>query len=196
MADNVQIAGGMLRLTARRESSAWASVTTGAVETRDKAFWNGPFRMCVFAQLPTGDGGTGAGYSPAFRLLPNDDSCPRDHGELAFAEQRDGGDNVTATYRTAPAGAPACGNVTVSSGGAIEEVMTFFNEYAIEVDADGGFFFIVNDDYVAGTGGHPTHVVPRFLNLGLGVGATNASTAFPAVVNIDWIQVVARASSK
>ena len=205
MASNVEIAGGMLRLTAQKENSGWAEFTTGAVETRDKAFFDAAkssFRMCIFAQLPGGSGGTGAGYFPAFRLFPNDDSCVPDHGELDMMEQLNGDDNIFATYRTAPAAAPACRNASSSEGSSLEELAYWYNEYAVEVNPDGTFDLLFNDDLVYEyneTLGLPTHVVPWFLNLGFGIGGDrpgppNASTVFPAFVNIDWVQVVARSA--
>lgn len=203
MASNVAVAGGMLRLTAQREDSAWAKYTTGAVQTRDKAFWNAtpasPWRMCIFAQLPVGKGGTGAGYWPAFRLLPNVDACWPDSvsSELDLMEQLNGGDDIFATYRTAPAGAPACSNTSASEGGSLEELAQWYNEYAIEVNGDGTFNFIINNDLVYESAVLPTHLVPWFLNLGLAIGGgrpqpPNASTLLPAVVNVDWVQVVSR----
>ena len=199
MASNVAIAGGMLRLTAQREESAWAQYTTGAVETRDKAVFDatatGPFRICMLAQMPGNRGGTGAGYAPTFRLLPKDDSCVPDHGELDIVEQLDGGDNMYATYRTAPAGAPACSNTSASDGGSLALLANWYNEYSVEVDGDGSFVFVWNNDLVYESNATlPLHVVPWFLNLGFGVGAPNASTVFPQFVNVDWIKVVARTS--
>ena len=209
MASNVEVSGGMLHLTAQREDSGWARYTSGAVETRDKSVWDattggGSFRVCIFAQIPGGDGGTGAGYWPTFRMLPNDDSCWPDHGELDFMEQLNGGDTFYSTYRTAPAGAPACSNTSASEGGSIPELADTYNEYALGVYEDGTFDLLVNNDLVYeynSTAGLPIHLVPWFLNLGFAIGGgrpepPNASTAFPAVVNVDWVQVVSRAGGK
>lgn len=197
MASNVGINGGMLRITTQKEASGWAQYTTGGVVTRDKDIFEGPFRMCVFAQVPEAPRGTGAGYLPFLRLLPNDNSCLPDHGELDFMEQLNGNDTIYSTYRTAPAGAPVCTNTSTSEGGSIEELITFFNEFSIEVDADGVFTFIVNNDLVYINSTLPTQVVPWFLSMGFGIGGgrpepPNSSTIFPAVMNVDWVQVVAR----
>ena len=85
MAANVGVSGSALHLTARKEASAWANFTTGAIESRDKAFWeatgSSAFRVCVSGSLPGGPG-TGFGYWPAFWMMPNDASCWPDHGEL------------------------------------------------------------------------------------------------------------------
>ena len=206
MSSNVAIDGGMLRLTAQKEASGWAQYTTGAVETRDKAAWKAPpggaWRMCMLVALPGGSGGTGAGFAPAARLLPNDDSCVPDHGVLDIMEQLNGGNTLYTTYRTAPAGAPACSNMSVSEEGSIgDEFADEYNEYAIQVNGDGGFYFMINNNYIYGhNDSYPTHLVPWFLNLNLNIGAEragppNASTVFPAAVNIDWVRVVASSSA-
>jgi hypothetical protein len=100
-----------------------------------------------------------------------------------------------ATYRTAPAGAPACSNTSTSDGGSLALLANWYNEYSVEVDGDGSFVFVWNNDLVYESNATlPLHVVPWFLNLGFGVGAPNASTVFPQFVNVDWIKVVARTS--
>jgi beta-glucanase (GH16 family) len=110
LASNVAVAGGALRLTARREASAWANFTTGAVNSQGKVFWNAtpasPWRLCVSGALP-GGGGAGAGLWPAFWLMPNDDSCWPDHGELDILEMINGDGIAHATcesrrFRRAP----------------------------------------------------------------------------------------------
>jgi hypothetical protein len=68
MAGNVEQRGGALVLTARREESAWAAFTTGAVDSHGKRGWGAragaPARICVKGVVPTGARGAGAGYWP------------------------------------------------------------------------------------------------------------------------------------
>jgi hypothetical protein len=70
--ENVRVAGGALILTARRQQRGWAQYTTGAVNSKDKRFFQAtpekPFRLCVSGLLPGGKG-TGAGLWPAFWLV-------------------------------------------------------------------------------------------------------------------------------
>ena len=77
MADNVAVRGGALVLTARREASAWANFTTGAVHSQNKAAFaaraGAPVRICVRGTLPVGPAATG--YWPAFWLMPNTGAC-------------------------------------------------------------------------------------------------------------------------
>ena len=200
MASNVELSGGMLRLTAREEASAWAKYTTGAIESRDKAFWQATggsaWRMCVFGSLPGGRG-TGAGYWPAFWMMPNDPSCWPDHGELDIMEQINGEQRVYATYHTSPAAGGTCKGVDKSEGGSLELATADFNEYAVEVNGDGSFVFVYNGDLVHAynsTAGLPLHVNPWYLILNFAIGGPwpqppNASTVFPAVVSVDYVRV-------
>lgn len=204
MAANVAVSGSALHLTARKEVSSWANITTGAIESRDKAFWeatgSGAFRVCVSGSLPGADG-TGAGYWPAFWMMPNDASCWPDHGELDIMEQINGDPRVYATYHTSPAGA-ACKRVDDSEGGSLSVPgFNSFNEYAVEVRGDGSFSFVYNGAVVHAynsTRALPKHVVPWYLILNFAVGGPwpkppNAATIFPAVVSVDYVRVAVKA---
>ncbi len=189
---NVQLAGGMLRLTALSASSA------GAVDTRDKSVWDATtgssFRVCMFVSFPSGAGGTGAGLWPAIRMLPNDNSCLPDHGVLTIAEQVNGQEALNASYTTTPAGNPPCSNAFVTGTGSIDELVPWYNEVSVEVSPDGSFFYIYNGDIVYGWDEKmPLHTNPWFLDLSFPIGGkagpANATTAFPAVVNVDYVRV-------
>ena len=83
---SVTVQGGQLVLSSDRRPALGRNFTTGAVNTWGKASWradehNGPFRMCISAVLP-GDPGRAAGVWPAHWLMPMDDSCDPDEGEM------------------------------------------------------------------------------------------------------------------
>ena len=73
LTDNVSIRDSALVLTAKREARGWAQYTTGAVQSQGKrafaATAGHPVRICVSGKLP-GTLSTGAGYWPAFWLMP------------------------------------------------------------------------------------------------------------------------------
>ena len=89
LTDNVALENGALLLTARKENSGWAKYTTGAVNSKDKRFFQAthaqPFRLCVSGKVPGGNG-VGAGLWPALWMMPNDKSCWPDHGEQDIFE--------------------------------------------------------------------------------------------------------------
>lgn len=98
----VSVGNGHLILTSDRDptnSSAW---TTGAVKTWDKAAWtprDGAYRMCISAKLPGGGGGaSGQGIWPAHWMMPHDDSCDPDEGEMDIMEMVSGDAMQWATY--------------------------------------------------------------------------------------------------
>jgi beta-glucanase (GH16 family) len=99
----VTVADGYLTLTSARDvnnSSAW---TTGAVKTQNKAAWttdDGTYRMCISAKLPGGGSsdGSGQGIWPAHWMMPQDDSCDPDEGEMDIMEMVSGDGTVWSTY--------------------------------------------------------------------------------------------------
>lgn len=99
-ADNVYLENGTLVLRAQREQVQGLNYTTGAVNTRHKSTWTaapGAFRMCISAKLP-GSGPSGQGLWPAHWLMPNDDTCDPDEGEIDIMEMVDGTGTVYGTY--------------------------------------------------------------------------------------------------
>jgi len=84
------------------ESRLGRNFTTGAVNTFGKSVWTanpGAFRMCISAKLPGGGGSNrGQGIWPAHWLMPNDDSCDPDEGEIDIMEMVDGDGFAEATY--------------------------------------------------------------------------------------------------
>ena len=99
-ADNVYVENGTLVLRSQREQVQGLNYTTGAVNTRHKSTWTaapGAFRMCISAKLP-GSGPSGQGLWPAHWLMPNDDTCDPDEGEIDIMEMVDGTGTVYGTY--------------------------------------------------------------------------------------------------
>lgn len=87
---------------------ATTSFTTGAVNTWGKAAWragDGTFRVCVSARLPGVSGGSAGtasagsqGLWPAHWLMPHDNSCDPDEGEMDIMEMVNGDGLYEATY--------------------------------------------------------------------------------------------------
>ena len=87
-------------LTLRSSRTGSANFTTGAVNTWGKAGWRasaGAFRVCVSARLPgVGSDGSSQGLWPAHWLMPHDDTCDPDEGEMDIMEMVDGNGEKTA----------------------------------------------------------------------------------------------------
>jgi len=204
MASNVALRGGALVLTARREASGWAALTTGAVDTHGKRGWGAragpPARIWVRGTVPVAAPGapaSGAGYWPAFWLMPNDGSCWPDHGELDLMEMINGDGVEHYTYHVSPANASAChgGPVQRSAGHAGPVAPGVPHEYAVEL-ATGRFKFAVDGAVVfdSATAGLPVHDVDWGVILNFAIGgpwAKNATdaTAFPAETTVQYVRV-------
>jgi beta-glucanase (GH16 family) len=97
-ADNAYLENGTLVLRSQRQEAQGLNYTTGAVNTRHKSTWTaspGAFRLCVSAKLPGGGGGqSGRGIWPAHWLMPDDDTCDPDEGEIDIMEMVDGAGTV------------------------------------------------------------------------------------------------------
>ena len=99
----VTVSDGHLTLTSDRDptnSSAWR---TGAVKTMNKADWtirDGTYRMCISAKLPGGGDSfqAGQGIWPAHWMMPSDDSCDPDEGEMDIMEMVSGDGTAWSTY--------------------------------------------------------------------------------------------------
>ena len=79
-----------------------SNYTTGAVNTWGKASWRaeqGTFRVCISARLPgVGSDGSSQGLWPAHWLMPHDDTCDPDEGEMDIMEMVNGNGDYEATY--------------------------------------------------------------------------------------------------
>ena len=98
-----------------KNSSAY---TSGAVNTKNKRTWNqadGTFRLCVSAMLPGNADSAAAsqGIWPAHWMMPNDDSCDPDEGEMDIVEMVSGDGLAESTYVPSTAPAPPVHYTTV-----------------------------------------------------------------------------------
>lgn len=99
----VTVADGFLTLISQRDSNNSTAWTTGAVKTQNKSSWttgDGTYRMCISAKLPGGASGEGAGQGiwPAHWMMPEDDSCDPDEGEMDIMEMVSGDGTLWSTY--------------------------------------------------------------------------------------------------
>ena len=204
LADNVAVRGGALVLTAQRERRGWANITTGAVNSRGKKSFGAeagrPVRFCISSKLP-GTPATGAGYWPALWLMPDDDSCWPDHGELDLMEEINGDAVEHFTYHVSPRNATVCkgGPVQQSAGSsmAVPTMATGWHEYAVEI-AMGQFAFVVDGAVVWNSTllrpDLPVHDVPWYVILNFAVGGPwpkppNSSTVFPVDMLVNYVRV-------
>ncbi|KAJ9458919.1 Beta-glucanase [Diplonema papillatum] len=106
-ANNVHVEDGKLVLTSLRNASfPGFEITTGVVISRDKQVFNatpedGPYRICVSAMLPgwvENPNNESQGYWPAHWMMPNDQSCWPDHGEMDILEMINGNAVAATTY--------------------------------------------------------------------------------------------------
>ena len=119
--------------------------TTGAVSTQGKRSWpdSPAYRLCVSAILPGGGpggdgaGGTATGLWPAHWLMPEDDSCDPDEGEMDVLEMVSGEGVAYSTYHwqtTWPA--QNCtypeGHEEVYASTGVQGWGSAFHEYAVE----------------------------------------------------------------
>lgn len=202
LADNVAVRDGNLVLTAKRETRGWANFTTGAVDSQNKKFFaasaKSPIRVCISGQLP-GTPATGAGYWPALWLMPNDDSCWPDHGEIDLMEEINGDGVEHFTYHVSPRNATICkgGPVQEAAGSSIPigSMATAFHEYAAEISL-GQFSFVVDSKVVWNSANTslPIHDVPWYAILNFAIGGPwpkppTDATIFPAEMFVDYVRV-------
>lgn len=99
----VKVENGTLTLVSDRNPLNQTEWTTGAVKTVNKAAWTtekGTYRMCISAKLPGGGDSPGAGQGiwPAHWMMPQDDSCDPDEGEMDIFEMVSGDGTAWSTY--------------------------------------------------------------------------------------------------
>lgn len=153
-ADNVYIENGSLVLRSQRQRYVTPSgdvynYTSGAVESRDAAYWPSG-RACVRAILP-GDAtpGRADGVWPAHWMMPNDASCWPDHGEIDIMEMinGDGVSHGTFHWDKLYPGTNCTGqkgNDASSGSIQVDKWNSTYHEYAVEWDGSTYVAFFVD----------------------------------------------------
>lgn len=206
LSKNVAVQNGNLVLTALKEQSGWANYTTGAVNSQDKAFWRAteqqPFRLCVSGKLPGGGGSSATGLWPAFWMMPNDNSCWPDHGEMDILEEIDGDGYAHATYHASTMMPKTCTGVNKAATSElfVPTLHTDYHEFAVERTPSSILFVydslvVFNSSQV--TPPLPIWDVPWYLILNFAIGGpwpkpVNSSTIFPAETLVDYVRVSVR----
>lgn len=196
---NASVSGGLLRITARKESYGGQAYTSARLKTQGKFDQVGG-RFEIRAALPTGQG-----LWPAIWMLPASDSYGTwaASGEIDIMEAR--GQQPDRVQGTIHYGGSWPDNVS-SSGTRIfpaGQSISGFHTYALEWDATGSpaiRWYVDNVLYATKTswwtsGGVSPAPFDRpfsmLLNLAVGgnyVGDPNASTAFPATMQVDYVR--------
>ena len=221
--DNVQLDGGKLQITARRESAEGFSFTSGRTMTRDRfAFKYGRIEASI--KLPSGQG-----LWPAFWMLPQDDvvgSAPgkgrygvyAQSGEIDIVEAINLGANPTPAGRgggneifsTIHFGGDSSVNQNLSAETLYTpsfDVTADFHTYAFEWDefemrwfVDGTLYKMENFWSSAG-GAYPAPFDQPFyvlFNLAVGgsfPGSPDGTTPSPATLEVDWVRVYSGADN-
>jgi len=199
--DRAQLANGFLKIEARAESIGGKAYTSARLNTRDRfAFRFG--RIEARMRLPGGQG-----LWPAFWLLPQDSPYGgwAASGEIDIMEAVNlgvaGGNYVHGTIHYG--GAWPANQSSSESYLVATSVRDEFHVYALEWDS-GEIRWYVDDVLYAvrnnwsSTGGafpapfdQPFYIIFNVAVGGNWPGSPNASTAFPATMEIDWVRVYA-----
>eukprot|EP01121_Diplochlamys_sp_Union-15-3_P002819 TRINITY_DN1266_c0_g1_i3.p1 TRINITY_DN1266_c0_g1~~TRINITY_DN1266_c0_g1_i3.p1 ORF type:complete len:266 (-),score=48.20 TRINITY_DN1266_c0_g1_i3:89-886(-) len=201
-ADNVYIENGNLVLRSQKQRINNFNWTTGAVISQNKKYWKYG-RFCISAKLPGGGSpGQGKGIWPAHWMMPNDESCWPDHGEIDIMEMINGDGNVHGTYHWNDqypknpcryAGAQIGSETKADSNWA-----TAYHEYAAEWGPDYITFLYDSKPYLTITPkSNPTPLLPpspmyMLLNTAVGgpwPGPPGSETVFPTYHYIDYVAV-------
>ena len=197
--DSAELSNGLLIITARSEQQGGADYTSARINTRDRfAFRYG--RIEARIRLPGGQG-----LWPALWLLPQDDT----YGSWAASGEIDvmeavnpaasGGNAVYGTLHYGgewPANDSSGSQYQVSTN-----VTTEFHDYALEWDetemrwyVDGVLFAMQNSWNTSSAAFPAPFDQPFYILLNVAVGGNfpgppNASTVFPATMEVDYVRV-------
>eukprot|EP00056_Hartaetosiga_gracilis_P004929 m.79638 g.79638 ORF g.79638 m.79638 type:complete len:282 (-) comp11983_c0_seq2:210-1055(-) len=143
-AANVIVGGGILTLSTHRYpigNTSLFNFTSGAVITKDKQKWTFG-RFCVHARLP-GVPGYSQGVWPAHWLMPNDNSCDPDHGEIDIMEMVNGDSVTYGTFHYSDAKTNCTGEDSKLSGSAtVSDWDEEYHEYGVEWEEDHIAFYL------------------------------------------------------
>lgn len=188
-AQNVQVSGGNLVITAQKESYGGMNYTSARIKTQDlKSFTYGKVEARI--KLPSGQG-----LWPAFWMLGNNISSvgwPKS-GEIDIMERVNHNSYVNGTVHWDAGGHAEYGRVS----GNLD--FSQFHVYSIEWDSKYIRWFVdgqqFNEFYIEnGTGNTEEFQRPFFILLNLAVGGNwpgspNNSTPFPSQMLVDYVRV-------
>lgn len=197
--DSAQLDGGVLKITAQRESFGGLNYTSARINTQDRfAFRYGRIEASI--KLPPGQG-----IWPAFWMLSQDSPYGTwaATGEIDVMEAVNlGGTGGNEIFGTIHYGAPFPGNVfTSQTYTPSADVTADFHTYAIEWDAtemrwyfDDTLYAVQNSWFSTAAPfpapfDQPFHIL---LNVAVGgnlPGNPAADTVFPATMEVDWVRV-------
>jgi beta-glucanase (GH16 family) len=208
--DNVAVYGGALHLTTQRKHESFDgktyNFTTGAVNTYGKAHWSPTprYRLCVSARLPGHSSPPGAaqGLWPAVWMMPDDDSCDPDEGEMDLLEMIDGNGLGYATYHWETTWPKAnCsypqGHESISSNLPLAAWNSTFHEFAVERGHDFLAFVYDGVTVVNSSGANPAPLLwdmPFALIINTAIGGSwpgepTDATILPVEHTVDYVYV-------
>jgi len=197
--NNAQVENGKLVITAREEASNGKSYTSGRIDTRDR-FSVRYGRIETRIRLPGGQG-----IWPAFWMLPagNVYGAWAASGEIDIVEAVNlGAAGNNSVHGTIHYGGEAPANVSSGDEYVVPtDVTANFHVYAIEWDATeirwyvDDVLYLTKTDWSTTAAAFPAPFDQPFgmlFNVAVGgtwPGSPDASTVFPATMEVDWVRV-------
>jgi len=201
--DNVYVENSNLVLRSQRQKVNTFNYTSGGVTSQNKRFWQYG-RICISAKLPGGGTtGEGQGVWPAHWMMPNDQSCWPDHGEVDIMEMINGDGEVHGTYHwNQKFPSQKCIYTGDQVGGYTKSDSTWpteYHEYSTEWGPDYITFLFDGHPYINITekSSNPPPQFPpspmfMILNTAVGgpwPGPATPDTKFPTYHYIDYVSV-------
>ena len=196
---NATVSGGALRITARQESFGGQAYTSARLKTLGK-FDQAGGRFEIRAALPTGQG-----FWPAIWMLPAGNAYGgwAASGELDIMEAR--GQQPDRVHGTIHYGGSWPNNVNTSATRVLPagQSIAAFHTYAVEWDTTSSpairwyvddVLYATRTSWWSSGGAYPAPFDKPFhmlLNVAVGgdyVGSPNASTVFPATMQVDYVR--------
>jgi len=198
--DNVEVSGGLLTITARRESAGNREFTSARIRTLDKGDWRyGRFE--IRARLPEGQG-----MWPAIWMLPTENAYGgwAASGEIDIMELV--GHEPAVVHGTLhyggewPANTFTGDSYQLASGTFADDFHTFAMEWEegeIRWYVDG-VHYQTQTQWNSSNGAYPAPFDEEFhliLNIAVGgnwPGPPDLTTVFPQTMDVDWVRVYQR----
>lgn len=195
--ENLQVTGGNLVITARKENYSGMGYTSARIKTQNlKTFTYGKIEARI--KLPSGQG-----LWPAFWMLGSNITTPNmgwpKCGEIDIMERVNNNSSVNGTVHWDANGHAEFGRVS----GNLD--FSQFHVYTVEWDANYIRWFVdgtqFNEFYIANNTGNTEEFHKSFfllLNLAVGgnwPGSPNSSTPFPSQMLVDYVRVYQASSA-